>query len=188
MKNFITEIFRNPPVLFTERLMLRKMERFDSEDMFEYASLPETTEYLLWSPHPDLNYTRKYIALIGGQYKNCQFYAWAVCLRDGGKMIGTCGFTKLDAKNMCGEIGYVINPAYRGKGYAAEAAKKVMEFGFDDLALQRIEARYMIDNTASKRVMDKLKMQFEGVHRNAVQLRGEFVSVGVCSILRDEFK
>ena len=63
-----------------------------------------------------------------------------------------------------------------------------MVFGFDDLALQRIEARYMIDNTASKRVMDKLKMQFEGVHRNAVQLRGEFVSVGVCSILRDEFK
>ena len=62
MKNFITEIFRNPPVLFTERLMLRKMERFDSEDMFEYASLPETTEYLLWSPHPDLNYTRKYLA------------------------------------------------------------------------------------------------------------------------------
>ena len=116
MNNFITEIFRNPPVLFTERLMLRKMERFDSEDMFEYASLPETTEYLLWSPHPDLNYTRKYLAFIGGQYKNCQFYDWAVCLRDGGKMIGTCGFTKLDAKNMCGEIGYVINPAYRGKG------------------------------------------------------------------------
>ncbi len=188
MKNFITEVFRNPPVLFTERLMLRKMERFDADDMFEYASLPKTTEYLLWEPHPDIAYTRKYLALVGGQYKSCQFYDWAICLKDSSKMIGTCGYTKLDVKNMCGEIGYVINPKYHGSGYAAEAAKKVIEFGFEELALQRIEARYMVDNTASRRVMDKLKMKFEGIHRNAVQIRGKFVSVGVCAILRDEFR
>ncbi len=188
MKNFITEVFRNPPVLFTERLLLRKMERFDAEDMFEYASLPQTTEYLLWEPHPDINYTRKYLAFVSGQYKSCQFYDWAVTLRESGKMIGTCGFTRLDAKNMSGEIGYVINPAYRGFGYAAEAAKKVIEFGFEDLALQRIEARYMVDNIASRHVMNKLHMQFEGISRNAVQVRGNFVSVGTCSILRDEFR
>ncbi len=188
MKNFITEVFKSPPVLYTNRLMLRKLERFDSDDMFEYASLPEVTEFLLWKPHPDLNYTKKYLSFVNSQYKNCQFYDWAVCLKDSGKMIGTCGFTKIDARNMCGEIGYVINPAYRGNGYAAEAAKKVLEFGFEDLALQRIEARYMVKNTASKCVMDKLKMQFEGIHRNAVQLNGEFVSVGICSILKDEYR
>ncbi len=188
MKNFITEAFRNPPVLFTERLMLRKLERADTEDMFEYASLPETTKFLTWEPHPDINYTRKYLSFIGGQYKSCQFYDWAVCLKDSGKMIGTCGFTKLDAKNMCGEIGYVISPAYRGNGYAAEAARKVLEFGFEDLALQRIEARYMIGNEASRRVMAKLKMKFEGVHRNCIQVRGRFISVGVCAILRDEYR
>ena len=188
MKNNITEIFRNPPVLISERLILRKIERRDAEDMFEYASLPETTEFLTWDPHSDLNFTRKYVTFVGTQYKNCNFYDWAVCLKDSGKMIGTCGFTKLDAKNMCGEIGYVISPKYRGNGYAAEAARKVLEFGFEDLALHRIEARYMVENLASKRVMDKLKMKLEGVHRDCLLLQSKYVSVGVCAILRDEYR
>ena len=188
MKNFITEIFRSPPVLITERLMLRKMERRDAEDMFEYASLPETTEFLTWEPHPNLNYTRKYLTFVASQYKNCQFYDWAVCIRESEKMIGTCGFTKIDAKNMCGEIGYVISPKYRGNGYALEAAGKVTEFGFETLALQRIEARYMEGNEASLRVMKKLKMKPEGVLRNCLQVRGQFISVGICSILRNEYR
>ena len=186
MKKFITEVFKDPPILITKNLVLRKLERTDYNDMYEYASLSEVTKYLTWDPHPDLQYTRKYLTFIGAKYKACDFFDWAVCLRDSGKMIGTCGFTELDERNMCGEIGYVINPKYRGNGYAEEAAKRFFEFGFEELALQRIQARFMVGNEASRHVMEKLGMQFEGINRNALHVRGKFVSVGVYSILRDE--
>lgn len=187
MRNRLTEIFRDPPTLFTDRLMLRKMERFDTDDMYEYAKLADVTRYLTWEPHPDTGYTKKYLAFIAGKYKTYDFHDWAVCLRDSGKMIGTCGFTSLDAKNMCAEIGYVINPVYNGMGYATEAAKRIIEFGFNELDLERIEAKYITENSASRRVMNKLGMQFEGIHRNCLQLRGQFVSVGICAVLKDEF-
>ncbi|MBQ8474634.1 MAG: GNAT family N-acetyltransferase [Clostridia bacterium] len=187
MKNKVTAIFRNPPVLFTERLYLRKMERFDSEDMFEYASLPQTTEYLLWEPHPDINYTRKYLTLVQNKYKCCEFFDWAICLKDTKKMIGTCGFTRIDERNLTGEIGYVINPKYCGNGYATEAAKRVLRFGFEELQLRRIEARYMLPNDASLRIMKKSGMKEEGVLRNALLKNGKEVSVGICSVLKNEF-
>ena len=186
MKNCLTEKFKEPPTLFTDRLMLRKIERFDAEDMYEYAKHSDVTKYLTWEPHPDLGYTKKYLSFIAGKYKTYDFHDWAVCLRDSGKMIGTCGFTSLDPKNMCGEIGYVINPAYSGMGYATEAAKRITEFGFNELGLERIEAKYITENTASRRVMEKLGMAFEGVHRNSLLLRGHYVSVGISSILKNE--
>ena len=186
MRNSLTEIFRDPPTLFTDRLMLRKIERFDSEDMYEYASLPEVTRFLTWDPHTDIGYTKKYLAFIAGKYKTFDFYDWAVCLLESGKMIGTCGFSRLDDRNMSGEIGYVINPLYSGHGYATEAARRVIEFGFSELGLERIEARYIVENLASRHIMDKLGMQFEGIHRSSLRQRGKYVSVGYCSILRNE--
>lgn len=188
MKNKVTAIFRNPPVLFTERLYLRKMERFDSEDMFEYASLPQTTEYLLWEPHPDINYTRKYLTLVQNKYKCCEFFDWAICLKDTKKMIGTCGFTRIDERNLTGEIGYVINPRHSGNGYATEAARRVLKFGFEELELRRLEARFMTQNAASEKVMQKLGMKKDGILRDAILKNGNEISVGIYSVLSNEFK
>ena len=69
----------------------------------------------------------------------------------------------------------------------AEAARRVLEFGFDMLALNRIEARYMVGNNASRRVMEKIGMTFEGVARAAVCKNGVYHDVGTCSVLESEF-
>jgi len=185
MNRSIKSIFREMPVLTTERLTLRKMLKSDYSDMFEYASDPEVTKYLTWHPHPDKNYTLKYLSYIQSKYKSGDFYDWAIVYND--KMIGTCGFTSIDPINLKAEIGYVISPFFRNRNFATEAVTRIIEFGFETLELNRLEAHYMEENSASRRVMEKCDMKFEGIYRESLLIKGNFVSVGVCSILKKDW-
>lgn len=185
MKDALKGIFRDPPILYSNRLVLRKMEKSDAEDMFLYARDEEVTKYLLWSPHPSVNHTAKYLSTLAAHYRSGEFYDWAITLK--GRMIGNCGFSKLDLKNRCGEIGYVLARDVWGMGIAAEAAEKLLEFGFERLRLHRIEVHYMIENEASRRVAEKIGMTFEGVLRDSLYVKGIHRSIGICSILYDEY-
>ncbi len=183
----ISRIFRNPPVIDTRRLYLRKLNRSDSADMYEYSCREDVTRYLLWSPHPSESYTHKYLTYLQSRYRTGDFYDWAVVIRDTDKMIGTCGFTRLNIESNSAEIGYVLNPEFWGQGYAPEAVRAVMKFGFGELRLNRIEAKYMVGNERSVRVMEKVGMTYEGVNRESLHVKGRYVSVGICSILRSEY-
>lgn len=183
----VKNVFSVIPILKTERLILRQMRVSDAGDMYEYSRIPEVSRYLLWSPHPNIAHTKAYLSYLQTQYKTGNHYDWAVVLRDSGKMIGTCGFAKIDSENNFAELGYVLNPLFWHKGYATEAAEAVIAFGFEQLLLNRIEARYMEENTESRRVMERLGMTFEGFRRKAVLIKGEYETVGICSVLKDEF-
>ena len=183
----IHSIFANMPILETERFTLRKMSLDDTDDMFEYSSNAEVTKYLSWSPHKEKQYTFEYLTYLQDRYKTGDFYDWAIICKDTGKMIGTCGFTCFDFPNDSAEIGYVINPDYQGKGIATEVSGRVIRFGFENLSLERIECKFMTENQASLRVMEKNGMIFEGIRRNGMLVKGEYRNIGVCSILKKEF-
>ncbi|MGM9683163.1 MAG: GNAT family N-acetyltransferase [Eubacteriales bacterium] len=187
-KETILNIFTDMPRLKTERLLLRSMCESDAYDMYCYAKREDVTEYLLWSPHSSISYTKEYLKYVENRYKIGDFYDWAIVNCENMRMIGTCGFTKIDTNNNCGEIGYVINPEYRGRGFAPEAATAVIGFGFSTLGLHRIEAKFMAGNTPSCRVMEKLGMTFEGFMRESMLVKGSYRTVGVCSILKNEFR
>ena len=182
----IYKIFNRMPTLTTERLVLRPMRTADAYDMYEYACLEEVTEFLLWSPHPSVSYTRDYLAYIESRYATCDFFDWAVTLKDSGKMIGTVGFTKIDTSNNSAEIGYVLNPQYHGQGIALEASRKIVEFGFDTVGLHRIEAKFMKGNCASLRVMEKLGMTLEGYSVDGMYVKGKYRTIGTCAIIRSQ--
>jgi ribosomal-protein-alanine N-acetyltransferase len=186
-KEDLYRVFSNIPTLKTSRLRLRGMRASDAIDMFEYASKPEVTEFLLWSAHKSRAYTEEYLKYIENRYAVGDFFDWAVIDLASEKMIGTCGFTSIDTIHNVGEIGYVLNPAYHRKGIACEAAREVMKFGFSELSLHRIEARFMKGNDASRSVMEKLGMTFEGFSRDAMLVKGEYKTIGVYSILSSEF-
>lgn len=187
-KELICRIFSHMPELETERLLLRRMRLGDAEDMYEYARQTEVTRYLLWSPHPDISHTRDYLRYIASRYATGSFYDWAMVLKKSGKMIGTCGFTAFDCPHDSAEIGYVLNPAWRGMGLAPEAVQAVLAFGFDRLLLHRIEARFMEGNAASLRVMEKVGMRFEGYQRESMLVKGSYRTIGCCSLLSSEYK
>jgi len=174
--------------LETKRLILRRLSRQDAQDMFEYARDPEVTKYLLWHVHPDIRHTVSFIASVQRLYRAGTYFDYAVILKSENKMIGTCGFAHVFENDDCAEIGYVINPAYQGNGYASEAAAAVIRFGICNLGFHRIEARYMVGNDKSRAVMEKCGMRFEGINRGRMLIKGKYTDIGVCAVLNEEFK
>ena len=184
----IYKIFSNIPLIETDRLILRRMMVKDYEDMYLYARRPDVTKYLTWKAHTSPMYTKEYLEYIATKYSLGEFYDWAVIDKREQKMIGTCGFTRFDFHSNSAEVGYVLNPEYWGKGYATEAVKAVVKFGFETIGVVRIEAKYMEGNTASLRVMEKVGMSYEGMMRSALLMENEYKNIGVCSILLDEYE
>ena len=187
-KESVFKIFSNMPTLYTERLSLRMMHPIDAEDMFDYARRPEVTKYLLWREHTDIEYTRDYLNYISGRYALGSFFDWALIDRESRRMIGTCGFTRIDTVNNSAEIGYVLNPDFHRRGFGSEAVRRVLKFGFEELGLQRIEARFMQGNEASLALMKSVGMTFEGYMRDLMLVKGKYRTIGVSSILRSEYE
>ena len=184
----IKNIFKNIPTLHTPRLILRRIKRTDIDDIFDYAHNPETSKFLLWYPHETKGDTRFYFHNVDKRYKAAEFFDWAIEEKNSCRMIGTCGFTAIHEIDRKAEVGYVINPRYMGNGYATEAVMRVLEFAFFDLGLERVEARYIIGNDKSRRVMEKCFMKYEGTQRHSVMAKGRFFDVGVYAVISSEFK
>ena len=187
-KESLYRIFSKMPELETPRLILRRMKVSDSADMYDYARRPEVTRYLLWRPHTDVEYTRRYLEYLGGRYRIGAHYEWAVIHKQTDRMIGTCGFARVDTAHNCAELGYVLHPDFHGQGIMTEACERVLQFGFQVLGLNRIEARYMFGNDASRRVMNRIGMLFEGVQRSAMLVKGSYRDIATCAILAKDYR
>ncbi len=186
-KDLIYRLFSRIPTLETDRLTLRGMRVSDAEDMFAYASRPSVTTYLTWDPHGSIGETREYLTYVGQRYRTGDFYDWAVICKDDGHMVGTCGFTSFNCPSDSAEIGYVLNPTYQGQGFATEAVRRVLAFGFEELNLHRIEAHFIEGNTASRRLMERVGMTLEGYARESMRIKGRYCTIGTCAILRHEY-
>ena len=186
-KELILRNFKNIPVLQTDRLCLRKILVSDYQDMYEYSKRDDVTKYLLWNKHPSLEYTKQYTEYLQSRYRIGDYYDWAIELKEEKKMIGTCGFTRFDYSNNSAEIGYVLNPEYWHLGYCSEAVRKIIEFGFTTLKLNRIEAKFMKENTQSLNVMQGCGMKLEGYLRKAIYSKSEYRDIGICAILQEDF-
>lgn len=185
-KEAVYKIFSNIPTLKTQRLSLRAMHPIDAEDMYDYARREDVTRYLTWSPHPSISYTKDYLRYVQNRYALGDFYDWAIIDRESRRMIGTCGFTRIDTANNSAEIGYVLNPEFHGRGLGTEAVTEILRFGFTQLELNRIEARFMKENIRSRKLMERVGMTFEGYFRDLVHVKGVYRTVGICSIICDE--
>ncbi len=166
---------------------MRKLLPSDYRDMYEYSCNDRVTSYLLWHPHSDPGQTRRYLEALQGSYRRGEFFDWALELRDSGKMIGTCGYTELFPEHGRAEVGYVLNPAYWGHGYAPEAVMAAAQFAFVELEMNRLEAHFIEGNVRSLRVMEKCGMTFEGMLRQYMLVKGEYKNVGICAITADRF-
>ncbi len=96
--------------------------------------------------------------------ENPSFYGWAITLDN--VVIGSIGLFNVDEDSEQCELGYSIGSKWWGCGYASEAAKAVIDFGFRQIEAHRIYASHHIENTASGRVLTKIGMKPEGILRD----------------------
>jgi RimJ/RimL family protein N-acetyltransferase len=160
------------PTLETERLRLRAFTLEDA-DVFERLVRPrEVTDGTLSFPHPvPEGWGVERINRMLERLASGEHVEFAVCSRSTGELIGGIGMS-ITARHRRGHLGYWLGVDHWGKGYATEAARAVLRYGFDVLNLHRIEAGHYPRNAASGRVLTKIGMQREGVMRGDL-LKGD---------------
>ena len=152
----------------TKRLVLRRFRIEDAQDMFDnWASDPEVTRYLTWTPHKDVGETKALLTDWTGKYEDGIYFDWAMELKESGKVIGNISAVRIDERTETATIGYCMGKAFWGRGLMPEALKAVMDFLFDAACMNRVEACHDPRNEKSGRVMDKAGMKLEGVLRDA---------------------
>ena len=158
------------------RLLLRPLSEKDVDDLVEYRSIPEVCRYVPFEPQTAEDVIARISGVWGQQTldKEGDSITLGAELAESGKVIGDVMVRWLSAEHSCGEIGYVISPAFSGRGYAAEAAHAGLHVAFDDLGLHRVIARVDARNTASARLASRLGMRQEAHLRENEWFKGEW--------------
>ena len=180
--------FSSMPVLVTDRLVIRPVKRQDAKDIFAYAADPDVARYVLWEPHRSVADTKRYIRYIRALYRRGLPASWAVTLRESGRVIGTIGLMWYSESNSAAEVGYSFSKSFWNRGYATEALRAVTDSVFTSLPVNRLEAQHDIRNPASGRVMEKCGMQKEGILRQRIRNKGEFIDTVLYSLLRSDLE
>ena len=162
-------IHKGTCTLETPRLLLRRAVTEDAQPMFDnWASDPEVTKYLSWPAHscPEISQM-----VINSWIDDCQkddFYQWMITQKEASNFpIGSISVVALDTSIKKAEIGYCLGKAWWHQGIMTEALQAVMDFLFDEVGMNRIEARHDTRNPHSGAVMRKCGMKYEGTLRMA---------------------
>lgn len=176
-------------IVRTERLVLREFQKTDWKEVQAYASDPEVVRFMNWGPNTEEE-TRRFVqgSIAYQREKPRVKYSLAVVIRDLNRLIGGCGIYESNPDNSEGWIGYCLNRQSWGQGYATEAARALLEFGFRHLNLHRIFATCDPVNTASAQVMEKIGMQFEGRLRENMSAKGKWRDSLLYAMLDHEWK
>jgi len=156
-----------------ERLFFRKFCDTDFDAVQNYASVAENLLYLPLDPITEEG-TRAFISYAAGVEG-----MFAVCLKDGGQLIGGCNVTKN------GELGWLFHRDFWGKGYGTECGFELLRIGFKEMGLSRIVALCDTKNAASYRIMEKIGMRREGTFVGVRRGGGDSHSYAV---LKDEWE
>lgn len=155
--------------LETERLILRRYVTEDAAAVYKnWASDDEVTKYLTWPTHKSQEISQRVVESWVDRYLNDNYYHWIIALKDNGEEpVGDIAVVNMNESISMMHIGYCIGKAWWHRGITSEALKAVMDFLFDVVGANRIEARHDPRNPNSGGVMKKCGMKYEGTLRSA---------------------
>ena len=145
-------------ILVGPRVLLRAPRVEDADELFaSVTSDPNVTRYLSWTPHTDVNETRRVIRELLNAGDN---HTWLIAMHESGEVVGQLGYRRLEAH--AGEIGYCIAARWWGGGLMPEAVSVALERLQRDPRLRRVTAAVHVDNMRSARVLEKCGFTLEG--------------------------
>jgi len=172
------------PLIETPRLQLRTWSEDDIPELVTLIGAREVAATTLRIPHPyQERHAREFLATVAKENE----LRLSIRQRSDGRLCGGIGLHP-EAQHSHAELGYWIALPYWGNGYATEAAKAVVRYGFEQIKLNRIFAHHFKHNPASGKVLRKIGMKYEGCMRQHVRKWDEFVDLELYSILREEWK
>lgn len=147
-------------ILETERLALRAWEREDVEPLLALAGDAETMRYIGNGKPWSVERASEWLGWMTDCYRERGFGRWAVVEKDGGRLIGSCGFYPVLGRV---DFGYMLARDCWGRGYATEIGRAAIRHGFESLGFEEVVARTAPANQASRRVLEKLGFEFRGI-------------------------
>jgi RimJ/RimL family protein N-acetyltransferase len=168
-----------PECIETERLVLRKPRLEDAPIIFQsWAQDEEVTRYLTWRPHQRIEQTQRFIQGCLSAWEYETRFPYAITLKQTGEVIGMID-PHVDGPRV--GIGYVAAQEHWGKGYIPEATRALIDWAFAQSAIYRVYATTDVENVASRRVLEKVGMQCEGI------LRRYIIHPNISNLPRDSY-
>jgi len=173
------------PTLETERLILRRFRETDLDDFNEYAKNPNVGPNAGWKPHESKEESMEILK----QFIDSK-EVWAIVEKSSNKVIGSIGLHKDKRRDndRAKMLGYVLAESYWGKGYTTEAAKRLIQYAFEELNIDLLSVYHYPHNIRSKRVIEKCGFHYEGTLRLASTIYNGNVYDSVCySLTKEEY-
>ena len=170
----VINIFYDLPALETQRLVLRKVQPEDLNDLHEMYSDPEVVNYVACGLDASMEDTQKWLDWRLENAKQGRPVPWALVLKGTNEMIGLAGFCGLQIKTGMAELMIVIKRAHWNKGYAKEIITVILEYGFLQMGLNRIESTIHPDNNISIILHEKLGFTCVGLIPECKYYRGAY--------------
>ena len=178
---------KSHPRLETDRLRLRPFAAADAAVLAELAGARDIADTMISIPHPfSLAAARRTIASNAAGFRAGHGVHFAIESKGAARLIGCAELRDVDTEHAQAELSFWIGKPAWGRGYAGEAARAVVCYGFEGLELNRIYAYHMLRNPASGAVLRKAGMKQEGILRDRVRKWGVFEDVALCAILRSD--
>ncbi len=175
-------------LITTERLRLREFIEADWPAVLAYQTHPDYLRYYHWTGRTAAEVRAFVRQFIDWQQEQPRYkYQLALVLPAEDRLIGNCGLRLERQGAIEAELGYELDPAYWGRGYATEAARAMVSFGFKELSLHRLWAACLAENVGSVRVLEKLGMRPEGHLRQNRRFKGRWWDTLLYGLLVDEW-
>lgn len=175
--------------LETDRLILREFVADDWSVVLAYQSDPRYLRYYEWKGRTEAE-VRAFVGRFVGYQEAVPRtkFQLAIETRAQSKLIGNCGVRLPEAGARVADLGYELDPEQWGRGYATEAARAILAFGFTELGLHRVWASCIADNAASAHVLEKLGLCRESYLREGAYYKGRWWDKYRYAILEDEWR
>jgi ribosomal-protein-alanine N-acetyltransferase len=171
------------PEMKTDRLLLRGFRLSDAAEVMNLAGDFEVAKTTLNIPHPyPEGMAETWIKDHQQDYESGEGIVFAMVDLNSEKLLGAAGLIVTRRFNRA-ELGYWVGKAYWGKGFATEASKAVLAYGFREMKLNKISASHMVHNPASGRVMQKIGMEREGILKQHALKWDQYVDLALYGIL-----
>lgn len=173
--------------LETERLILRKIMGSDAEMLYNniYNNF-EWYKFYFQLPFKNINEYRVLIGAYESLYHKGNYFRWGMVDKETNQMIGLVQLHSNDLINNSCKIGCAIGYNYNKKGYAREAVKRIIEFGFEKLNYHRIEANIVVENLNSIKLVESLGMMYESTKKECYKLGNEYYDQKVYVLLNNK--
>jgi ribosomal-protein-alanine N-acetyltransferase len=176
------------PVLHTPRLLLREIGPADAEPLFAIHSDPEVMRWYGVDPITSPAESSRLADMFAAWFIGGTGYRWALQRHEDGRLIGTCGLFRWNKSWRNCVTGYELGRMYQGQGYMREAMSRMLDYGFDDMQLHRIQAEVHPENAASIGLATRLGFRFEGVHREQAYWAGQYHDLQCYALLATDWR